>query len=310
MLEAAPGVWILEGTFVNAYLVEGRAGECVLVDSGFSYWRASIEAGLRVLEGRGHRLAAVFLTHGHADHSGCARFFSERYRVPIYVHRLELPFLDGSSSYPPPDASIGGPHAFISRLVDERPRDLGGRLMALDFGQAWCASEGQVPELPEWRWIHTPGHSPGHVALFRERDRVLIAGDALGSANFDRWRNMLRREPGVWRGESPYICNWSQARNSVRLLAMLQPETLLCGHGPVLHGRAVAQQLGAFAANYPVPSEGRYVETGARYDDTGTFQVPPARHSSRAWVGPAIVLGAVIAARAGVTARRRSARLP
>lgn len=298
MQEVAAGVWIIEGTFVNVFLLEGRAGECVLVDSGFSYWRTAIEEGLKVLERRGHRLAAILLTHGHADHSGSARHFAERYGVPIYVHRAEIPFLDGSSSYPPPDPTIGGPHAFLTRLVDERARDLGPHLVPLDFGQAWCASEGQIPELPEWRWIHTPGHSPGHVALFRERDRVLLAGDTLETVNFDRWRSLFRREPRVWRGESPYICNWKQARNSVKLLAMLQPQTILCGHGPVLHGRAVAQQLGAFAANYPVPVRGRYVRAGARYDDTGALQLPPALRDRSLWVGSALLLGALAASKA------------
>ena len=39
-------------------------------------------------------------------------------------------------------------------------------------------SDGSIPNMPGWQWIHTPGHSPGHISLFREKDRSLIAGDA------------------------------------------------------------------------------------------------------------------------------------
>lgn len=305
MKEVAPGVWIIEGVFVNAFLLEGRAGECILVDTGFSYWFSAIERGLSLLAKRGHKLAAVFLTHGHGDHSGSARLFAERYGVPIYAHRLELPFLDGTMSYPPPDPTIGGPHAFLTRLVDERSKDLRPHLRALEYGEAWCASEGEIPELPEWRWVHTPGHSPGHVALFRERDRVLLAGDVLESVNFDRWGSLFRRKPGLWRGESPYICNWKQAEASVRLLAMLQPTLILCGHGSPLGGRVVAQQLGAFAASYPVPERGRYVGTGAHFDEGGAFQVPPAPFDRGLFFASATLVAALAASRVYRTVRAK-----
>jgi glyoxylase-like metal-dependent hydrolase (beta-lactamase superfamily II) len=38
---------------------------------------------------------------------------------------------------------------------------------------------GEVPHLPDWQCIHTDGHTPGHVAYFRPRDRGLISGDAV-----------------------------------------------------------------------------------------------------------------------------------
>ena len=49
--------------------------------------------------------------------------------------------------------------------------DLGSRVRSLP-------DDGSVPHMPGWRWIHTPGHTGGHVALFRDSDRCLIAGDA------------------------------------------------------------------------------------------------------------------------------------
>ena len=68
-------------------------------------------------------------------------------------------------------AVLGGLWAWSSFLLPNRGIDLGKRVQPLP-------ADGTVPGLPEWRWIHTPGHSPGHVSLFREQDRTLIPGDA------------------------------------------------------------------------------------------------------------------------------------
>ncbi len=34
--------------------------------------------------------------------------------------------------------------------------------------------DGTVPHMPGFRWIHTPGHAPGHISFFRDEDRALI----------------------------------------------------------------------------------------------------------------------------------------
>src|SRR5688500_17349721 len=39
-------------------------------------------------------------------------------------------------------------------------------------------ADGTIPGMQGWRWIHTPGHTAGHISLFRADDRTLIVGDA------------------------------------------------------------------------------------------------------------------------------------
>lgn len=61
-------------------------------------------------------------------------------------------------------------------LFPRRPIDVSRWLQRLP-------EDGSVPQMPGWRWIHTPGHTPGHISFWRERDRTIIAGDAFITTN-------------------------------------------------------------------------------------------------------------------------------
>ena len=96
---------------------------------------------------------------------------ARRWDAPIYAHPLELPYLTGRSAYPPPDPTVGGGAlALLSPLFSPGPFDFRPRMHPLP-------DDGSVPGMPGWRWVHTPGHTPGHVAFWREEDGALIAGE-------------------------------------------------------------------------------------------------------------------------------------
>jgi glyoxylase-like metal-dependent hydrolase (beta-lactamase superfamily II) len=84
-----------------------------------------------------------------------------------------------------------------------------------------------VPGLPDWRWIHTPGHTPGHVCLFRPEDRVLLAGDALATVDADSFSGMLSRRKKITRPATPVTPDWDAAERSVREMASLRPRELV-----------------------------------------------------------------------------------
>lgn len=158
---------------VNVYLV-GMPGAgdrgWVLVDAGLPFTAGQItDAAARRFGGQA-RPAAIVMTHGHFDHVGALEELAERWDVPVYAHELELPYLTGRSPYPPPDPRVGGgAMSWLSFLFPRGPVDIGERARPLP-------DDGTVPGMPGWRWLHTPGHAPGHVSLYRQDDGLLIAG--------------------------------------------------------------------------------------------------------------------------------------
>ena len=62
--------------------------------------------------------------------------------------------------------------ATLSPLFPRGPIDVSERLYALP-------EDGSVPGMRDWKWIATPGHTDGHISLWRESDRTLISGDAV-----------------------------------------------------------------------------------------------------------------------------------
>lgn len=101
-VEVTQGVTRLDLGIVNAYLVGEAGGPWILVDTGTPGNAERIRAAAQERIGAEARLEAIVLTHGHADHAGSAAELSGSWDVPVYAHRLELPFLTGQSAYPPP----------------------------------------------------------------------------------------------------------------------------------------------------------------------------------------------------------------
>ncbi len=267
--EVAPGVARLGIAFVNAYFVEGPGEAWVLVDTGLPGAAPYVRRAAEQRFG-GRAPEAIALTHGHFDHAGSAQKLADAWDVPIYAHEAELPYLTGRSDYPPKDPTMGGAIAFLARFFPDSGYDFGDRVQALP-------EDGSVPGLGEdWRWIHTPGHTPGHVSFYRREDGLLLAGDAFCTMDLDSWAAQVTQRREISRPPSPFTPDWEAARRSVERLADLSPEMVAAGHGlPITEGD-VAAALHHFARHFRPPAHGRYVGHPIRADeDEGVTHVPP-----------------------------------
>ncbi len=250
---------------------ERGARDWVLIDTGLATSANSIKAHAARRFGAGARPTAIILTHGHFDHVGSAESLAREWNVPIYAHPFELPYLDGSASYPPADPMVGGGlMALLSPLYPRGPVDLRQWLQALP-------EDGSVPGMPEWEWLHTPGHAPGHVSLWRERDGALIAGDAVVTTGQESAYEALTLRPEMHGPPRYFTPDWSAARRSVEKLAQLEPRLLVSGHGAALAGEEMRQALHRLAADFDGiarPTTGRYIRDPSTMENGLVYRAP------------------------------------
>lgn len=207
MRELAAGVFLLRGlppNAINVYLVGDT-----LIDAGTRQAQRRI---MRQISGRKVSLHA--LTHAHPDHQGSSHAICERLNIPLWCGRDDVPAMETPGGVLNPKAP-GWLNALEHRFWTGPPHPV-----------AKALSEGD--EVAGFTVLETPGHSRGHLAFWRESDRVLILGDVLNNMN------VLTGRPGL--NEPPAMFTPDPARNraSARRLAALRPSLACFGHGAPL----------------------------------------------------------------------------
>ncbi len=187
---------------INAYFAGG-----VLFDAGLPSDEKKILKALH-----GHDVAAHALTHGHPDHQGASHAVCEALGVPLWC-------------------GAGDADAVASGDIGRLSPDNGiARFMAKRSGPAHPVARRlrEGDEVGGFTVIETPGHSPGHVVYWRERDRTLILGDVLNGMN------LLTTLPGLREPPKIFTPDPAQNRASARKLLGLFPNLVVFGHGPPL----------------------------------------------------------------------------
>ncbi len=216
----------------------------VLIDAGIPGSADAIYKAAAERFGENTPPAAIVLTHGHFDHVGALAELAAEWETPIYAHRLEHPFLNGTRSYPAPQPGVGG--GLMARAAGLYPR----HPINVSRWLALLSENQEVPFMPGWRCIPTPGHTPGHVSLWREADRTLIAGDAFITTRQESAYAVLTQKPEMHGPPQYYTPDWDAARESVRRLAALEPELVVTGHGPAMQGPEMREALKLLAQDF------------------------------------------------------------
>jgi glyoxylase-like metal-dependent hydrolase (beta-lactamase superfamily II) len=260
----APDVAYQRLAIVNcAFVGLPGSNDWVLIDAG-TMGTAPLIAGAAQKRFGDTPPRAIVMTHGHFDHFGALEALVEKWNVPVWVHALEKPYFDGSASYPPPDPSVGGGMmALLSPLYPRGPVDVSAHLQVLP-------SDGSVPPLPGWKWVHTPGHTPGHVSFWRDSDKILVVGDAFITTAQESAYSVAVQKSEMHGPPMYFTQDFDESKTSVDTLAALEPEIAVVGHGLAMRGpqlRAALNHLSREFYRVAVPEDGKYVKNPIHAND-------------------------------------------
>lgn len=223
MIEVAENVYhipLFPRSMVNAYIVDG-----FLVDAGI---RSSAPKLLQAIDRLGrHKIEGHVLTHAHPDHQGASAAICQTLNIPLWC---------GTNDADAMERGLFADVAVSNLIIRLQQRYWVGP----PFPVQRRLQEGD--HVGEFEVLDVPGHSPGHIALWRQRDGVLIAGDVVNNANLVTTRVRLSEPPASFTADVP------QNRASIKKIARLRPKVVCVGHGPVLRDTA---QLTTLANRLP-----------------------------------------------------------
>jgi glyoxylase-like metal-dependent hydrolase (beta-lactamase superfamily II) len=244
-IEVVPDIFCLSVQIVNVCFIGNprETNEFILLDAGMprSYEFIMKEAEKRF--GESCKPSSIILTHGHFDHVGALHELIKKWDVPVYAHPLEEPYLTGKSDYPPPNPEVEGLVAKMSPMFPRHSIDISSHLQLL-------GDDGTIPSLPEWRYIHTPGHTPGHISLFRDRDKALLVGDAFTTVEQESLYDVITQKQEMHGPPAYFTIDWQAAWESVKKLEALKPSIAISGHGLPLADDELRSDLEKLATNF------------------------------------------------------------
>lgn len=195
-MQITPTFFQLELGSVNAFLA--LEPEPLLIDTGMPGRAPTILASLAEHGLAPDELGHIVLTHHDADHIGSALAVKAATGATVYAHRLDAPCIAGTTPRKPWLKHISA-RLFRAPTFSVDVELMGGETIG------------------GWQILHTPGHSPGHISLYRPP--LLVTGDLLRSG--DTVHEMFRLT----------MLDPLLARESIRPLLNLDFDILVSAHG-------------------------------------------------------------------------------
>jgi glyoxylase-like metal-dependent hydrolase (beta-lactamase superfamily II) len=165
---------------INSFAFVEDDGSVTLVDCGLKRAPGRIVAGLAAIGRHPRDVTRIVLTHAHADHAGGASRLRGETGAPVAAHAHDAGWAR-RGHIPPTDRSITS-----GRLL--------GRFGVKRFTPFEVEQELQdgdeLPVAGGLQVVHTPGHTPGHVALLHPASGVLVTGDSIGNLLGVRWATL------------------------------------------------------------------------------------------------------------------------
>ena len=184
----------------NTYILYNEFKDCAIIDPG-CYYDEEKDQLLQFILQAGLKPKMLLNTHCHLDHVFGNKFISEKFGLTLYIHENEKPVL----AFAP-----------ASGLMYNLPFDnYTGEFVFLNDNEMIKLGEDEL------QVILTPGHSPGSLSFYSQKDKFVISGDAL----FFR---------SIGRTDLP-LGNHDTLINSIRekLFSLPGETSVYSGHGPV-----------------------------------------------------------------------------
>ncbi len=209
------------GSYLNLTLIVDEENGTTLVDAGLPDQAEAISAALVEASIGVRDLRRIIFTHQDLDHVGSGAALVRQSGARVLAHSADVPYIEGRLRplKPTPEMLEQRPQM---RKVLERQELVGVDEQVENGSHLDLAGGTQV--------IFTPGHTPGHISLYLEGSKILIAGDALTA------------EGGYLNGPNPSATlDMSTAIRSTQKLADLDIDIIVCYHGGVVSEDANGQ---------------------------------------------------------------------
>ncbi|MET9257497.1 MBL fold metallo-hydrolase [Streptomyces sp. NPDC003717] len=231
--QVADGTYLVHGGDTNwVILTDGDA--VTLVDTGYPGDRALLLDSLAAVGSAPEAVAAVLVTHAHNDHLGSAEYLRAAHGTPVLLHEAEVPHARREYlqqvSVPTVARNAWRPGVlpWILRAVRNGGTEQHPVTAPAPFPAAGPDGALDLPGRPVP--VPTPGHTDGHCAYHLPATGVVVSGDALVTGHPTSRRRGPQLLPDMFHHER------ARATASLDVLAGLEGDVLLPGHGPVHRG--------------------------------------------------------------------------